>query len=225
MTLPEGSPARRRLMMVPKTAARVAEGEDDRDHPARVLRQDVVGDVVDLLVLDPDHALRPERLQDHSLPDEQAGERDHEGRHAEEGDERSLGRSDRTAYRERGKDRDQARVLVTRARQLQLGNDDARDAADVADREVDLADQEHEDDADRDDGHARHLLDQVREVDRAEEDAGLRGEEDGDRDQADDHRQAADFTCPERVPAGPQDPAEARVLAAAATSTGPRKLR
>ena len=68
------------------------------------------------------------------------------------------------------RDRDQPRVVVARARQLQLGDDDAGDAADVADREVDLADQEHEDDADRDHGRPGHLHDQVVEVDRGEED-------------------------------------------------------
>src|SRR6266487_4158195 len=58
--------------------AREHHCEDDRDDPAGVLRQDVVGDVVDLLVLDSDHALRAENLQDQSLADEQPRERDHE---------------------------------------------------------------------------------------------------------------------------------------------------
>src|SRR5438105_15755518 len=52
---------------------READGEDDRDRPPPILRQHVVRDVVDLLVLDPDHALRAERLQDHALPHEQPG--------------------------------------------------------------------------------------------------------------------------------------------------------
>ena len=41
------------------------------------------------------------------------------------------------------------------------------DAADEADREVDLADQEHEDDAVGEQARARHLRDDVREVARA----------------------------------------------------------
>ena len=44
------------------------------------------------------------------------------------------------------------------------GDDDAGDAADVADREVDLADQEDEDDAVGEHRRADHLRDDVGEV-------------------------------------------------------------
>jgi hypothetical protein len=102
MVFLERSPARRRLKMVPKTAACVADGEDGRDRPAPVLGQDVVGDVVDLMLLDPDHALCPERLQDHPVTTNEG--------YAEKGDERPLERADRGAHGERGEDRDQARA-------------------------------------------------------------------------------------------------------------------
>ena len=49
---------------------------------------------------------------------------------------------------------------------LELGGDDAGDAAQVGDREVDLADQQHEDDAEGEHRRARHLRDDVVEVDR-----------------------------------------------------------
>src|SRR5438105_8153081 len=49
-----------------------ARSEDDRDCPAPILGQHVVRHVVDLLVLDPDHALGAEILEDHALPDEQS---------------------------------------------------------------------------------------------------------------------------------------------------------
>src|SRR5919204_121951 len=69
-------PARRAASAFPATAPPGAETrggeagrEDDRDRPAPVLGQHVVRDVVDLLVLDPDHALRAEVLEDHALPD------------------------------------------------------------------------------------------------------------------------------------------------------------
>ena len=188
------------------------QGEDDRDDPARVLRQHVVRHVVDLLVLDADHALGSEYVQDHALPDEQSGERDDERRHAHERDERSLGAADRGSAEDCDRDRDQTREVVPRARNLQLGDEDSREAADVADGKVDLADQQDEDDADGDHGHAGHLPDQVREVDRAEEDAGLRAEVGGDRDDPDDHRQAADVPRLERVPAVADDRAERLLL-------------
>src|SRR6266542_2366252 len=76
------------------------------------------------------------------------------------------------------------------ARHLQLGHDDTGDSAHESDREVDLADQ-------------------VREVDGGEEDVRLRGEEDRDPDDPDDHREAADVAGLERLPAGTDDAAEA----------------
>jgi hypothetical protein len=55
---------------------REPRGEHGRDDPARGVRQHVVRDVVDLVLLDADHALGSEDVQDHALPDEQSGERD-----------------------------------------------------------------------------------------------------------------------------------------------------
>src|SRR6266511_2720469 len=94
------------------------------------------------------------------------------------------------------------------ARHLQLGHDDTGDSAHESDREVDLADQEHEDDADADHRDAGHLSDQFREVDGGEEDVRLRGEEDRDSDDPDDHRQAADVAGLERLPARAKNAAE-----------------
>ncbi len=51
------------------------------------------------------------------------------------------------------------------ARQLELGDDEGGDTAEVADREVDLAEEEDEDDAVGEHRHARHLDDDVDEVD------------------------------------------------------------
>src|SRR6476660_7766390 len=52
------------------------------------------------------------------------------------------------------------------------------------------------------DGDAGHLLKQVLEVDCAEKDVRARVEEDRDRDDSDEHRQAADVARPDRPPAG-----------------------
>ena len=77
-------------------------------------------------------------------------------------------------------------------RQLRLGDDDAGDAADEGDGEVDLADQEHEDDAVGEQARARHLRDDVREVRRREEVLrGLAEDEDDERER-DDDRPAAE---------------------------------
>ena len=166
--------------------------EDDRDRPAGVRREDVVRDVVDLLVLDSDHALRAENLQDQALADEQAGERDYEGGNADERDDRPLREPDHDAGQDRERERDETGIVVAGPRLLVIGDGDAREAAEKADREVDLADQQHEHDSDRDHRRAGHLPDQVLEVDGGKEDARLRAEEERDRDDSDDHRQAAD---------------------------------
>ena len=183
--------------------------EHNRDDPASVLREDVVRDVVDLVARDPDHALGAEDLDDHSLADQEPRQRDDERRHAEERDDRPLNCPDPRAEQNRQCDRDEPRIVVARAGQLELGHRDARETAQVADGEIDLADQQHEDDADRDHRHPGHLADQVHEVDRGEEDRRLRREVRGDRDDPDDHRQAADVAALQGLPARPQYGAEA----------------
>ena len=50
---------------------------------------------------------------------------------------------------DRDQHREDAVQLMAAAGQLQLGDDQRADAGHVADREVDLAEQEHEDDAER----------------------------------------------------------------------------
>src|SRR5947199_64785 len=67
----------------------VGDADDRRHDPAGQVAEKVVREVVDLVVLDHDHALG-DRAQDHSLPDLVAGERDDEGRHADEGDDGAL---------------------------------------------------------------------------------------------------------------------------------------
>ena len=116
--------------------------------------------------------------------------------------------------------------------ELQLGDDDAGNAAGKADREVDLSDQEHEDHADRDHDHGGRLLDQVLEVGRREEEAvlevqesrsGLVREEDRDRDDPDDHRQAADIPRSDRVPAGAKDRGDAVLVLGGGLDLGRRR--
>ena len=93
-------------------------------------------------------------------------------------------RADRGADGDRDHHREQAVDLVAAARKLQLRHDERADAGEVADREVDLAEQQHEDDAEREHRRAGALGDQVVEVDGGEEVRRREAEEDDD----DDHR-------------------------------------
>ena len=90
------------------------------------------------------------------------------------------------------------------ARELQLRREDGADAADRADREVDLAQQKHEDDAVRDDRDAGHLHDQVVEVRRADVRRRLGVEENSDRNDPDDDRRTAKLPRPDVVPCPPR---------------------
>ena len=181
------------------------DAEDDGgEDPAGLLREEVVGGVVDRRVLDHDHAFGLDRLLDHALPDLVARERDHERRHADEGDEGALERADQRARRNGQEDRDDPRDLVP-VRQGQLRDDDPGDAADVADREVDLADQEDEDDTVGQQGDARHLRDDVADVAGAEEVLRLEGEEDEDHRQPDQHGPAAEVAAADVVEHAPEE--------------------
>ena len=94
-----------------------------------------------------------ELVQDHALPDQEAGERDDERGNADERDDRALDSADQRADCDGDQHREDAVHLPAAAGELELGHDQCPDAREVADREVDLAEQEHEDDAVRE--HAR----------------------------------------------------------------------
>ena len=79
---------------------------------------------------------------------------------------------------------------------------------DVADREVDLAEQQDEDDADGDRRDARHLRHQVREVAGAQVVLVLPVEERDDRDQPEDDRERPHVARLEQLEAPPDDGAE-----------------
>ena len=73
--------------------------------------------------------------------------------------------------------------------QLELGGSERCDAAHVPDREVDLAEQQDEDDAERDHRHSRHLEHDVHEIRGSEEVRRRQAEEEDDRKLTDDDRQ------------------------------------
>ena len=95
--------------------------------------------------------------------------------------------------------RDHGRHLVAVGDQ-EDGDDHARHARHVADRQVDLAEQQHEDDAHGDRGVGRRLHDQVHEVRGREEAVVLRLEDDRDDDQPEDDRERAELA---RLDVGP----------------------
>ena len=73
-------------------------------------------------------------------------------------------------------------------------------AAKEPDRQIDLRDQQHEDDTERDHRHARHLEDDVHEVRRREEVRSGEAEEGDDEHLADDDRQALGDSLPNWPP-------------------------
>src|SRR5581483_1537052 len=165
--------------------------------PAGGGAEQVVREVVDLGVLDRDHARQG--LEDHPVPDLVARERDDEGGHADQGDDRALEGADDRRRGDRGQDAHPP-LQVRAVRPLQLGDDDARDAADERDRQVDLADQEHEDDAVRDQRRPRHRRDDVLEVRRRPEVWRREGEDQDDDAERDDDRRAAQVAGADVVP-------------------------
>ena len=85
------------------------------------------------------------------------------------------------------------------ARELELGNGQSRDPAQIPDREVDLAEEEDEDHSEREHGQARHLDDDVVEIVRGEEVRRLEAEEDDDECQADNDRHNPQVPRPQVV--------------------------
>jgi hypothetical protein len=150
---------------------RVGEHRHGSEDPAGRLREEVVRDADDGLVLDPD---RPDcrglrrQDQDHAGPDEEAGQGDDEGRDASLGDHERLEEADRRRDEKGGEDRQPPGPTGIIRPQEQRHHDPA-DGADEGHGEIDLADQEHEDHPDRDRRDRRHLQQEVREVSLGEE--------------------------------------------------------
>src|SRR4051812_32440128 len=178
---------------LPVQDAEGIQGREDRgDHPPGQRREDVEVGVVDPAVLDDDRPALLKLVQDHSLPDQEARERDDERGDADECDDRALDAADRGADGDSEQHRQDAAHLVLAARELELGHDQGPDPREIADREVDLAQQEHEDDAVGEHAGTCGLRDQVDEVGRSEEVRRREAEHDDDGDLADDERHRAE---------------------------------
>ena len=100
------------------------------------------------------------------------------------------------------------------------------DAGEIADREVDLAEQQHVDDAVGEHRRAGRLGDQVDEVDRGEEVRRRQPEDEDDDDLADDDRERAEVARAQVEPPALIEPGEAALGAApppAAAERGPAR--
>ena len=180
-----------------KNSRRVPRSCDPGERPSPIVGQEVVRDVVDRVVLNRDHTLLTDGLLHDALPCEEAREGDDERRHADQGDERALERADRGTNPDGEQDRDQARDLIALLGLLEQRHGHAANAADVADGEIDLAEQQDEDDPHGDDRHAGHLDDDVVEVDRRDVVRVFRPEVERDQRQPNEDRQNAHLAAAE----------------------------
>ena len=119
------------------------------------------GEVGDRLVGQVDRAGAPEDVQQRALPGQQAGQRDDERRHPQLGDPDALEQADPRPDGQAGGDgRDGVPALL----HVEHRHDGGGQAAHRPDRQVDLAQQQHQHHADRDRPHRRDLQHEVGEV-------------------------------------------------------------
>uniref|UniRef100_J1RUT9 Dehydrogenase n=1 Tax=Streptomyces auratus AGR0001 TaxID=1160718 RepID=J1RUT9_9ACTN len=126
-----------------------------------------------------------------AAPAEEAGQRDDEGRHTDFGEKEPVQGADGQSRDDGDQDREPVVDALGDAEDGPHGRADTRHRAD---RQVDLAEQQHEDDADGHDAEAGGVDTDVREAVRGQEAAVLELEDDRDDDQADDDRQRAQLT-------------------------------
>jgi len=135
-----------------------------------------------------------EHLQQDALERQQPGQGDDERRHPEPRGDQPLEQPDGRSGHDAGRDRQVGRPAVLGA---QHSRDRRRHAAHGTDREVDLAEQQHQHDADRDQADAGDLKHQVGEVGRRQEAGFLQLEDRPDHDQAEDHPDLAEVALHE----------------------------
>jgi hypothetical protein len=162
--------------------------EHRRDGVTDRRRQERVRDPDDGPVLDHHGSQAADDDEHDAVPHQEPGERHHERRDPGLRDDEPLDEPDD----ERHADADGDGHVPGPVVQQQAGEDHRRGRADVADGQVDLAEQQDEDDPDRDRGQSGHLHDEVHEVARAQERRVLRLEDHRDEDKPDDDRQAAE---------------------------------
>ena len=152
-------------------ANRGDDGVDDQhgagQKPAAGPAQRRVGEIVDGFVRDRNGAAGSQQLDHDALEAEQAGQRDDERGQPEPGDQRALKRAEGGGGDKRGEDRRPPRPGDFRLHEY--GHDGRPDPGDVAQRKIDLAEQQHEHLAHADQHEHRALHEQVDEVAGGEE--------------------------------------------------------
>ena len=198
-----------------------AEDGDQHQHhdPAGGRAEVGGGDVVDVGVGDADAAAVSEDAQQLSLPEQEPGQRDHERGQADAGDDRSLQQADAGAGQQRGAHRRHQRPAVMWA---QRGRHDRRaQAGHEADRQVDLAKQQHEHLGHRQQAEHRRLHQQVDQVARP---SGSCGSWPGTRSRSGSGRRSP-AACrsrrrgPARSPAGSSRRAESAAMSAGSAAS------
>ena len=178
----------------------------DEDHDSRQEREGVgepVGDDEELAEADEkravgqvDRAGRAEHVELQAQQREQARERRDEARHPEARAQQRVDRADENAERQGGDDGDHERHALVHP---EHADQRRADAAHRADREVDLAEHQHADDAKRDDAGGRAVEEQVDEVVARQEHWVEAGEHSPDEDEPYDDGQRAEVARPHAV--------------------------
>ncbi len=161
-------------------------GDEERaEHPALRRREVVGGDRAHRLILHQQLACVSQQNDLHALPCEQPCQCHDERRHPDEDRHRALDQADDGAGHQGGEDRGHARPAVVGQ---QHAEDAGRHAGNRAEREVDLAEQEDDHDADGQRADDTDLQDEIREVARRQEAVVLALKEQPDQAQANEHR-------------------------------------
>jgi len=173
----------------------VGHHDDDGEDPPQPDRHVLVHDREDRVVAVGDGAAGSGLDQQDALQGQEVGQGHHERRDAELGDQQTDAQADHRPAEQRDDQRGHPGPAV-------VGHQDAEhaggDTSGVAGRQVDLAQQEHEDQAHREHRDRRPLQDQVREVERVGEGGpGQEGEDEHQHDQTGDRGEGPDVATAE----------------------------
>src|ERR1035437_2849290 len=168
----------------------VGRDDADSDDPAEPHRQQQVDQVDDERVVEVHRAGVAQRVEKRAGEPDEAGESDDERGHSHLGTHEPVEEADERTRADPGENRHRATHPVLDGEHR---GDRRAEAADAADREVDLAEQENQHHPDRNDTHRRDLGHEVGEIEGGEEVGVLHLEDDRDQDQPEQHRQGAEL--------------------------------
>src|SRR5690606_35336328 len=189
----------------PEGCPGIDQDEGDAGSPAEPERQEAIGDPGDERVVQVDRPGRPEHAKQRPLPAEQAGQGHDEGRHPQLEAPGALEEADGRPDQDGGGDGCQrGPPLLDRQHRHQPGGE----AADRADRVVDLAEQETQRQADRDGADGGDLDHEVGQLEVRQEVAVGNLEDDSDDGEPEKDRQGADVASGCALPGHTQPAAD-----------------